>query len=196
MAAGSQKIIKGLVLFPGAGSTRDQSTLLAIERAVRPLPTFRFDFPYRRAGRKFPDSVPVLVQCVGDEVRAVADELCCSTADLVIGGRSMGGRMCTLAVAAEHNWLSVHGVICVSYPLHPPQKPDQLRVEHLARIHVPSLFVSGTRDEFGLPDELIRELAVIPVPPTIEFIDGGRHALEGHDDRVSELVVQWLLALQ
>ncbi|MHB1089777.1 MAG: alpha/beta hydrolase family protein [Ilumatobacteraceae bacterium] len=188
--------VRGLVLFPGAGSARDQSTLLAIEYAVRPLPTFRFDFPYRRAGRKIPDRTPVLVQCVGDEVRSVADELCCSTADLVIGGRSMGGRMCTLAVADEIDSLPVRGVICISYPLHPPKKPDQLRIEHLSRIHVPSLFVSGTRDEFGSPDELIRELAAISMSPTIEFIEGGRHALKGHDDRVAELVAQWLLALQ
>lgn len=188
--------ICGLVLFPGAGSTRDQSTLLAIEHAVRPLPTFRIDFPYRRAGRKIPDRTPVLVRCVGDEVRAVADELGCSTADLAIGGRSMGGRMCTLAVTDEHNSLSVRGVVCVSYPLHPPKKPNQLRIGHLPRMHIPSLFVSGTRDEFGSPDELIRELTAIPVPPIIEFIEGGRHELKGHDERVAELARQWLLTLQ
>lgn len=188
--------IRGLVLFPGAGSTRDQSTLLAIEHAVLPLPTFRFDFPYRRAGRKIPDRAPVLVQCVSDEVRAVADQLCCSTSELVIGGRSMGGRMCTMAVTDEHDALAVQGVICVSYPLHPPKKPDQLRIEHLPRMRTPGLFISGTRDEFGSPDELIRELAVIPVPPTIEFIEGGRHELKGHDDRVAELVAQWLLTLK
>jgi hypothetical protein len=188
--------IRGLVLFPGAGSTRDQSTLVAIEHAVRPLPTFRFDFPYRRAGRKIPDRAPVLVQCVGDEVRAVADQLCCSTADLVIGGRSMGGRMCTMAASNEHDLLAVRGVICVSYPLHPPKKPDQLRIEHLPRMRIPSLFVSGTRDEFGSPVELIRELAVLPVPPTIEFVDGGGHELKGADDRVAALVTRWLLALE
>lgn len=188
--------IRGLALFPGAGSTRNQSTLLAIEDAVRPLPTFRFDFPYRRAGRKMPDRAPVLVQCVSDEVRAVAGQLGCSTSELVIGGRSMGGRMCTMAVAAEHDPLTVRGVICVSYPLHPPKKPDQLRIEHLPQMRIPGLFISGTRDEFGSPEELIRELAAMPVPPTIEFIEGGRHELKGHDDRVAALVTQWLLTLQ
>ena len=89
--------VGGLVLFPGAGTDRDQSTLRTIEQVVHPLPTFRFDFPYRRAGRKIPDPASVLVQCVVDEVRAVANDLGCSTADLVIGGRSMGGRMCTMA---------------------------------------------------------------------------------------------------
>lgn len=188
--------VRGLVLFPRAGSSRDQITLLAIERAVFPLPTFRFDFPYRRAGRKIPDRTPVLVRCVVDEVRAVADQLECSTTDLVIGGRSMGGRMCTMAIADEHDAVSVGGVICVSYPLHPPKKPNQLRTEHLARIQVPSLFVSGTQDEFGSPDELTKELVAIPIPPMIEFIEGGRHELKGHDDRVAALVRQWLLSLQ
>lgn len=188
--------VRGLVLFPGAGSTRDQSTLLAIDHAVQPLPTSRIDFSYRRAGRKIPDRALTLVQEVRNEVRAVADQLCCSTSDLVIGGRSMGGRICTMAVADERDLLTVRGVICISYPLHPPNRPDQLRVEHLPRVGTPSLFVSGTRDEFGSPDELSAELATIPVPPTIEFIEGGRHELKGHDDRVAEFVMQWLLALQ
>lgn len=187
---------RGLVLFPGAGSSRDQSTLLAIEQAVLPLPTFRIDFPYRREGRKFPDRTPILVQSVIDEVNRTANKLRCSTSDLVIGGRSMGGRMCTMAMADEVAPLDVRGVICVSYPLHPPKKPDQLRTEHLPRVWAPSLFISGTRDEFGSPDELTRELGAIPTPPTIEFIEGGRHELKGHDDRVAALIENWLVALQ
>ena len=187
---------QGLVLFPGAGSGRDQSTLLAIEQALMPLPTFRIDFPYRREGRKFPDRSPVLVQCVIDEVSEAASKLGCSTAQLVIGGRSMGGRMCTMAIADEVAPLAVRGVICVSYPLHPPKKPDQLRTEHLPRVRAPSLFISGTRDEFGSPDELTRELGAISTPPTIEFIEGGRHDLTGKDDRVAALVERWLVALQ
>ncbi|MEO5974877.1 MAG: alpha/beta family hydrolase [Ilumatobacteraceae bacterium] len=188
--------IRGLVLFPGAGSSSEQSTLQAIERAVLPLPTFRRDFPYRRAGRKIPDRAPVLVQYVIDEVCAVAEQLQCATTDLVIGGRSMGGRMCTMAVANERSGFSVHGVICVSYPLHPPKRPSQLRVEHFPRMRVASLFVSGTRDEFGSPEELAAELAAIPIAPTIEFIEGGRHDLKGQDDRVGTIVNEWLLALQ
>ncbi len=186
----------GLVLFPGAGSNRDQSTLLAIEQAVLPLPTFRIDFAYRREGRKFPDKTPVLVQCVIDEVNKVANTLGCSTAELVIGGRSMGGRMCTMAIADEVAPLEVRGVTCVSYPLHPPKKPDQLRTEHLPRVRVPSLFISGTRDEFGSPDELNRELGAIPIPLIIEFIEGGRHELKGRDDRVAAIIERWLVTLQ
>jgi hypothetical protein len=101
-----------------------------------------------------------------------------------------------MAIADEHDVVSVRGVICVSYPLHPPKKPNQLRTEHLPRIQVPSLFVSGTRDEFGSPDEINKELVAIPIPPTIEFIEGGRHELKGHDDRVAALVNRWLLSLK
>lgn len=188
--------LRGLVLFPGAGSSSEQSTLLAIEHAVLPVPTFRRDFPYRRAGRKMPDRAQVLVQSVVDEVRAVAELLQCATTDLVIGGRSMGGRMCTMAIAEATGGFAVGGVICVSYPLHPPKKPSQLRVEHLPRMNVPCLFVSGTRDEFGSTEELVSELAAIPKTPTTVFIEGGRHELKGHDDRVAAIVKQWLLALQ
>ena len=182
--------VRGLVLFPGAGSTREQSTLLAIEHAVSPLPTFRFDFPYRRAGRKVPDRAPVLIENVREEVDNVAAQLDCQTADLVIGGRSMGGRMCTMAIAGA---LDVRAVVCVSYPLHPPKKPLQLRTEHLPRLNVPSLFISGSRDEFATPQELNEALGLLPITPTIEFIDGGRHDLKGKDPAVAALIAQWLL---
>ena len=184
---------RGLVLFPGAGSSREQSTLLAIEHEVSPLPAFRIDFPYRRAGRKIPDRAPVLIECVREEVGNVAKQLNCQTADLVIGGRSLGGRMCTMAVADA---LEVRAVVCVSYPLHPPKKPLQLRTEHLPRLNVPSLFISGSRDEFATPQELNDALKLIPLAPTTEFIEGGRHDLKGKDDIVAALVARWLLLLK
>ncbi len=188
--------VRGLVLFPGAGSSSNQSTLVAIENAVLPVPTFRRDFPYRRAGRKIPDRSPVLVQCVIDEVGAVAEQLRCETTELVVGGHSMGGRMCTMAIAGEAAGFAVRGVICVSYPLHPPRKPSQLRVGHLPRLDVASLFISGTRDGYGSPEKLVSEFSAIPTPPAIEFIEGGRHDLKGHEDRVAAIVKRWLLALQ
>ncbi len=181
--------VRGLVLFPGAGSSREQSTLLAIELEVLPVPTFRFDFPYRRAGRKIPDRALVLIECVREEVGNVAAQLNCQTTDLVIGGHSMGGRMCTMAVADA---LDVRAVVCVSYPLHPPKKPLQLRTEHLPRLNVPSLFIGGTRDEFATPQELREALGLIPITPTMKFIEGGRHDLKGKDDVVAALIAQWL----
>lgn len=185
--------VRGLVLFPGAGSSRDQSTLLAIEQAVLPIPSFRFDFPYRRAGRKIPDRASVLIECVREEVIGVAEQLNCHTSELVIGGRSMGGRICTMAIAES---LAVKAVVCVSYPLHPPKKPLQLRTEHLPRLNVASLFISGTRDEFATPEELRKALRLVPIAPITEWIDGGRHDLKGKDDVVAAFISQWLRVLE
>jgi predicted alpha/beta-hydrolase family hydrolase len=180
---------RGLALFPGAGSASTHSALLAIEAHLPEATVGRFDFPYRKAGKKFPDKADVLVRCVVEEVTALAALIGCATTDIVIGGRSMGGRMCSMAIAEG---LAVAGLVCIGYPLHPPKKPEQLRVAHLPRVKVPSLFVSATNDEFATPDELRRELLAMPVAPRIEFIDGGRHELKGKDDEVARLVVDWM----
>jgi predicted alpha/beta-hydrolase family hydrolase len=84
------------------------------------------------------------------------------------------------------------GLVLVSYPLHPPGKPDRLRVEHLPDIAVPCLFVHGTRDEFGTPDELLHWTATIAGPVEHVWIDGGRHELKGADAAVAAAVADWL----
>ncbi|MEZ5249277.1 MAG: alpha/beta family hydrolase [Ilumatobacteraceae bacterium] len=127
-----------LLLFPGAGSDRDHASLVALAEAVAPRRCDRVDFPYRRAGRRAPDRAPVLVQAVEDAAREI-------DGPLVLGGRSMGGRMCSMAVA-EGRVPNAVGLVLVSYPLHPPGKPDRLRVEHLPALTVPCLFVHGTKD--------------------------------------------------
>jgi predicted alpha/beta-hydrolase family hydrolase len=185
--------VAGVVLFPGAGSSRTHEALVAIENRLAPLPVMRVDFPYRKAGKKFPDKAPVLIECVVDETQRFAERLGCATSDMVIGGRSMGGRMCSMAIAEG---LAVAGLVCIGYPLHPPKKPDQLRTAHLVHIGVASLFVSGTRDEFATPDELRSALATIPIVPQVEWIDGGRHELKGHDDTVAQMVADWIGALR
>lgn len=174
-----------VLLFPGAGSSSAHPSLVAIERAVAPLRCVRVDFPYRLAGRRAPDRPPVLEQAVVDAADAI------SNAPLVLGGRSMGGRICSMAVAAGRVPRAV-GLVLVSYPLHPPGRPDRLRVEHLASITVPCLFVHGTCDQFGTPDELTRWTATIPAPVTHEWIEGGRHDLRGADERVADLVAGWI----
>jgi predicted alpha/beta-hydrolase family hydrolase len=185
-------VVRGVVLFPGAGSSRDHAALIAIENQLSPLPVLRVDFPYRKAGKKFPDKAPILVQCVKDEVRAFAQHIGCETTDLVIGGRSMGGRMCTMAGSDVEDVLRVAGVVCIGYPLHPPKKPEQLRIEHLPRLISKALFISGTRDEFGTPVELASAFASLPSPPAVQFIEGGRHELKGHDEYVATLFEDWL----
>ena len=182
-----------LLLFPGAGATRDQTTLVAIEAGLRPTwRTVRADFDYRREGRRAPDRPPKLLAAVRRELAAIDD------AHVVVGGRSMGGRMCSMVAGAsdgEAPPAQVAGVVAISYPLHPPGKPDALRVEHLPAITVPSLFVHGTADPFGTPDELERWTATIAGPVTHHFVAGGRHDLKGKDDVVVAVVRDWLAAL-
>jgi len=182
-----------LVLFPGAGATRDQSTLVALEAGVAPAwRTVRADFPYRKAGRRAPDRPPVLRAAVRDEVAATRSRR------VVVGGRSMGGRMCSMVVASADGApapAGVVGLVAISYPLHPPGGPEKLRVEHLADLHVPCLFVHGTRDPFGTPEELQRWTATIPGPVEHHWIDGGRHDLRGADAEIVETVATWLATL-
>lgn len=102
----------------------------------------------------------------------------------------MGGRMSSMAVADGH---PAAALVLVSYPLHPPGKPDQLRVEHFPAIAIPCLFVSGTRDVFAGKDELSSATKAIPGPVTHVWVEGGDHGLKGSDDLLATTVVDWLL---
>ena len=187
--------IAGVVLFPGSGSSSTHSSLLAMEHALSPLPVSRVDFPYRKAGKSFPDKAPVLVQCVKDEVRAFAASLGVATSSLVIGGRSMGGRMCSMAVADNNDPLEVAALVLVSYPLHPPKKPNNLRIEHLPNIRVRTLCVSGTKDDFGTPNELTTSFAVVPADVSWNWIENARHELARKDEVVAETIATWVTSL-
>jgi uncharacterized protein len=184
--------VAGVLLTPGAGSGRDHPSLVAIERRLAPLPVARIDFPYRREGRKAPDRAPKLIACIREEAAAFADRMGAEPGRLVLGGRSMGGRMCSTAVA--EGWPAA-GLVLVSYPLHPPGRPDRLRIEHLPQLDFPCLFVSGTRDPFGSQDELTAHSAAIPGPVTHVWIDGRGHDLKGADAVVADAVADWVTSL-
>jgi predicted alpha/beta-hydrolase family hydrolase len=187
--------VRGVVLFPGSGSSASHSSLVAVESSLAPLPVARIDFPYRIAGKRFPDKAPVLVKHVKDEVTAFARSLGVPTSSLVIGGRSMGGRMCSMAVADAPEALDVAGLILISYPLHPPKKPTQLRIEHLPNITVRTLCISGTKDDFGSPVELTEAFSVVPADVTWNWVENARHELARKDEIVANAVSEWLLAL-
>jgi len=129
---------------------------------------------------------------VRDEVRAFAKTLGVSTSRLVIGGRSMGGRMCSMAAADTDDPLKVAGLILVSYPLHPPAKPEKLRTEHLPGITVPTLCISGTKDTFGTPAELRRHFRRVKGDVTWSLIEKKGHDLKGCDDVIAATVSEWL----
>jgi predicted alpha/beta-hydrolase family hydrolase len=180
-----------LLLFPGAGTGADHPSLVAIEEAVD-LPVARADFPYRREGRRAPDRPAKLVACVREEAAALAERTGLPPERVALGGRSMGGRMCSLAVAEG---LPAAALVLVAYPLHPPGKPERLRVDHFPAIEVPCLFVSGTRYPFGSPEELEAHTAAIPGPVTHVWVEGARHELKGADQQVAAAVRDWLASL-
>lgn len=180
-----------MLLFPGSGSSADHPSLVAIEEAVAPRRCERVDFPYRLEGRRVPDRAPVLLQAVRDAAAAMPRRC----GGLVLGGRSMGGRICSMVVGDTDHPLPARALVLIAYPLHPPGKPDRLRVEHFPRLHLPCLFVSGTNDRFGSPAELQRWTATIPGPVTHVWMEGKGHDLRGCDQQVAVAVAGWVSAL-
>jgi hypothetical protein len=167
--------------------------LVAIDRAVTQLGVAveRVEFPGRTAGKRRPDPPEVCIQTVRTATSALADRLGVATNRLAIGGRSMGGRMCSMAVAEG---LEVAALVLISYPLHPPGRSDRLRTAHFPDLHLPCLFVSGRRDAFGAPSELEVETMAIPGPVTLVFVDGD-HSLRKRDAEVADIVAPWLAGL-
>lgn len=149
----------------------------------------RVDFPYRRAGRKGPDSASRMVACVVEEAAALAARAGVPPHRVVLGGRSMGGRMCSMAVAQGQ---PACGLVLIAYPLHPPGRPERARTGHFPDIGVPCLFISGTRDPFATPGELEAASALIRGPVTHVWIEGAGHALKGADATVATAVGAWL----
>lgn len=184
----------GVVLWPGAGSNAEHPGLLALEDALAPLRVARQDFPYRREGRRAPDRAPKLMASVRADVERIARRWGTTSDHLVIGGRSMGGRICSMVAAGADGEppLPVAGVVLMSYPLHPPGRPDKLRTAHLGDLRVPVLFVSGDRDTFGTPEELRAARDLIPGPVTSVTVEGAGHDLKRADDLVVESVRHWL----
>jgi hypothetical protein len=150
------------------------------------------DFPYTLAGRRAPDRPPVLVAAVVTEAASLSAAPDLAADRIFLGGRSMGGRMCSMAVAEG---LPAAGLVLISYPLHPPGRPGKMRTDHFGRLDLPCLFVSGTSDSFGSPAELEVALALIPGAVTVHHIERGDHGLRGRDAEVATLVAGWLAGL-
>jgi len=183
----------GLVLTPGASAGRDHSGLVAIDLAVTPLglTVERVEFPGRAAGRRRPDPPAVCIETVRSATSALARRLSVPTRRVAIGGRSFGGRMCSMAAAEG---LDVAALVLVSYPLHPPGRPERLRTAHFADLGLPCLFVSGRHDAFAAPEELERETAAIPGAVTRVFVEGD-HSLRKSEPEVAAAVAAWLADL-
>ena len=183
----------GLVLTPGASAGREQSGLVAIDRAVTDVGIVveRVEFPGQAADKRRTDPPAVCIDTVRAASTALADRLGVNTSRIAVGGRSFGGRMCSMAVAEG---LEAAALVLVSYPLHPPGRPDRLRTEHFPELRLPCLFVSGRRDAFATPEQLERETSAIPGPATRTFVDGD-HSLRKAEDEVGGIVAAWLAGL-
>jgi predicted alpha/beta-hydrolase family hydrolase len=163
------------VFAHGAGAGQRHAFMVgtARELSARAIDVATFDFPYIAAGRHVPDRAPVLEQAFRD---AVAEARRWSRAGLlVIGGKSMGGRIATHLGAQGVDGLA--GIVVLGYPLHPPGKPDQPRIAHLPSITAPVLIVQGERDTFGTPSELEPVLKTMTAPVTLHVVAGGDHSL-------------------
>lgn len=163
-----------LVLAHGAGAAMDSPGMVDITSriAARGVRVVRFEFAYmasRRSGVRRP---PPRADTLLDEYRAVLAEV---GGRPVIGGRSMGGRVASMVADSAYESGSVAGLVCLSYPWHPPAKPEQPRIAHLRSLATPALIVQGTRDPFGSPVEV----AGYGLSPVIEmlWLDDGDHDL-------------------
>jgi predicted alpha/beta-hydrolase family hydrolase len=180
-----------VLLYPGAGSDSSNPSLRTIEAAIAPHRCVRADFPYRKQGRKAPDKAPVLMAAIREQLEALDDQ------PLVMGGRSMGGRMCSMIAAGadgEPPPVNLRGLVLISYPLHPPGRPDALRVAHLPTIAVPTLFISGTNDTFGTPEEIMTWTATMSPKAKVThlWLEGKGHDLKGCDHTIAGAVNDFL----
>jgi hypothetical protein len=166
-----------LILTHGAGSNCNDPLLVALSEtfADHGYTVLRCDLPFRqerRTGPPFPGNSERdragLRNAVGSLRKSIAGRI-------FLGGHSYGGRQSTMLCAEEPELVA--GLLLLSYPLHPPRKPEQLRIQHLPNLRTPSLFVHGTRDPFGSADEIAQALRLVPAKTELMSVEGAGHDL-------------------
>ena len=168
----------------GAGGHKDDRGMLALDETLSGigLEVVRFNFPYREKGRKIPDPMPVLKAAIAERA---------SSRNVIIGGRSMGGRAASMLAA---DGFPCAGLLLFAYPLHPAGQPDKLRIEHLSKIGTPVLCFNGTRDALCRRD--LMELHV-PSAWNMQWLDGADHSLKRAADleTIGRETQRWLATL-
>jgi predicted alpha/beta-hydrolase family hydrolase len=161
---------RAVLLAHGAGADMHAAALIAVADALAEakIPSLRFQYPYRAAGKKAPDRPPVLAAATRLAATELALQAKLPLERLVLGGRSMGGRYGSLVAGDADDPMPCLGLLLLGYPLHPAGKPEKLRVEHLPRLTMPVAFVSGTRDALGGKD-------TVPGPVTFHWLDTADH---------------------
>jgi predicted alpha/beta-hydrolase family hydrolase len=169
--------VNGLVLTHGAGGNCKAPLLVAVEKAfiAAGYRVHRFDLAFRQR-RSFGPPSPATAAQDRDSLReAVAEMRGLVSGPVVMGGHSYGGRQATM-LAAEEPALA-DALLLLSYPLHPPNKPDQLRTAHFPSLRTPAVFVHGTKDPFGTIEELRKALQIIPARTELVTLEGLGHDL-------------------
>ena len=180
-----------LVLWHGAGGDVDHPTLTDTAKAfVRAgAHAVRARFPYRLEGRKAPDRMPKLLESARALLESLTAYSPLSDATLLLGGRSMGGRMTTMLAAEGY---PCHGLVLLSYPLHPVGKKDKLRDEHLADVRCPMLFLQGNKDNMADLTLLRPVVDRLGELGDLVVFEGGDHSMKKVDPgEVAEAAADW-----
>src|SRR5215813_4694454 len=181
----AKKLRAGLTAVLGHGAGADQTSgfmrMFAKGLAARGLDVLTFNFVYMEQGRSVPDQKHKLEGCFAAVIKTALKNKKLKNNRVVIGGKSMGGRIASQVMAGEDRESfaeDVVGLVFLGYPLHPPGQPTKLRVEHLEHIKKPMLFVQGTRDALGTPEEI--KPFVNNLRPAAKFyeIEGGDHSFK------------------
>jgi hypothetical protein len=168
----------GLVLTHGAGGNCRMPLLFTAAEAFAEagVTVLRYDLPFRQHRPTGPPSPSGAAADRAGLREAAAAMRAIVRGQVFLGGQSYGGRQATMLAADEPD--VANALLLFSYPLHPPGKPERLRTEHFPRFTVPALFVSGTTDPFGSPEELRAAVALIPAKTQLIAIDGAGHDLK------------------
>src|SRR3954468_20127719 len=168
---------RAVLLAHGAGSNMNGAALVAVADALAAaqIPSPRFNFPYRSAGRNAPDRPKVLDAATREAAAELAQRAKLGPERLVLGGRSMGGRYCSMVVGHPDDPLPALGLVMLSYPLHAAGKPDQPRTAHFPAIRVPVLFVSGTRVSMAGRVDHIKAAKAIRGKVTSHWVETADH---------------------
>jgi predicted alpha/beta-hydrolase family hydrolase len=183
---------RGIVLTHGAGSNAQAPLLVRLARGFEEsgYTVLRYDLPFRRLGSKGPP-MPAMQARDREGVRQAVETMRGLVDGAVIAaGHSYGGRQSAMA-AAEDGAL-VNGLALFSYPLHPPNKPEQLRTGFFGDLHVPALFVHGTKDPFGTVEEMRLHIAGIPARTDLLAVEGAAHDLKRAPDLIQEILERML----
>ena len=178
----------GMALTHGAGSNCNAPLLAKLAEAFADagFVVLRYDLPFRQQRQSGPPHPAAAARDREGVIAAVAALGEFATGRIFAGGHSYGGRQTTM-IAAERPPLAA-GLLLFSYPLHPPAKPQQLRTAHFPQLQTPTLFVHGTADPFGSPEELREAVALIPARTDLLLVEGAGHDLKRAAGLASEIL--------